>query len=478
MKIELAPVIAPDSFEQRLEEELVSWFERNFFRPLQAIFYVDRPNAVAEAPIESWSEFPDFFESLRYPRANLPQIQSDERDALISYLDSRGIGSTLEFVRPGTLRPTQAMYSHSKLAAARAHHDPDRPLLASSDRRILDGHHQWLKDVLDDPDGRVLVIVFHAKIDRLIRESNLFPGTVRLNEVRNNAAPDFGELIAALNSGRISFADGVLSGRFSAITSKTLRKLGAKFNRDDKTYRIAQTDLPYNLRGAIAAAKARVATIQTTLVDTAADLAAKITASPTLGLKLSNFTSELVANLETQFLDSVATAANEAPEAIDFVATPPDLTPSMVADFRETLTENLELSIKTFTDLEVVRIRELAEENFINGGRVDRLQDMIEARFQVTKNKAKFLARQETSMIASEFARARAQEIGSTEYIWHTRHDDRVRHDHQELNGTTQLWDDPPVVDKATDRRRNPGMDYNCRCVARALLNLQARRVA
>jgi SPP1 gp7 family putative phage head morphogenesis protein len=472
VKIILEPIIAPASFEEKLEEELVAWFEKNLFVPLQAAFAEDRMNAT-----DDWYEFPEMLESLGYSRSEMPQIRADDREALVSFLAAQGIGYVTEIALPNAYRPTQELYSGEKLKKAREHAGGERALLVASDRRILDGHHQWFARYLDHPFDTVEALVFDSRIPRLIREANRFPAVERENAVRNNAVPDLAELIAALNSGRISYAEGVFSGRFSAILSKSLRSIGAKYEKASKTYRIEQGDLPYNIRGAIAASKARAAAINRKLLDAAADVAASVAAAPSLGLKLEKFTTELVGNLEEQFVESVAAAGNDVP-AIEFVATPPDFTPAMIADVRETLTENLTLSIKTFTDAEVVRIRELAEENWNAGGRVDLIERIVEERFDVTRRKARFLARQETSMVASEFARARAQEIGSTEYVWHTRHDDRVRHDHQELNGTTQSWDDPPIVDKSRDRRANPGMDFGCRCVAQPILNLAARRVA
>jgi uncharacterized protein with gpF-like domain len=42
-----------------------------------------------------------------------------------------------------------------------------------------------------------------------------------------------------------------------------------------------------------------------------------------------------------------------------------------------------------------------------------------------------------------------------------------VRPDHADLDGTLQDTYDPPIVDKKTGRRGNPGIDFNCRCHAR-----------
>ena len=53
-------------------------------------------------------------------------------------------------------------------------------------------------------------------------------------------------------------------------------------------------------------------------------------------------------------------------------------------------------------------------------------------------------------------------ESGFQYYVWTTRKDDRVRPDHARLEGRIINWNDPPVVDLRSGRRRHPGEDYQC----------------
>ncbi len=71
----------------------------------------------------------------------------------------------------------------------------------------------------------------------------------------------------------------------------------------------------------------------------------------------------------------------------------------------------------------------------------------------------------------SEFRRLNFSEAGVTRYIWRTAKDRRVRDAHAHLDGKTFFYSDPPIVDPATGRRRNPGMDYGCRCFDQPLLD-------
>ena len=53
-------------------------------------------------------------------------------------------------------------------------------------------------------------------------------------------------------------------------------------------------------------------------------------------------------------------------------------------------------------------------------------------------------------------------QAGYGRYIWTTRRDDRVRPDHARLEGRIINWNDPPVVDLRSGRRRHAGEDYQC----------------
>lgn len=53
-------------------------------------------------------------------------------------------------------------------------------------------------------------------------------------------------------------------------------------------------------------------------------------------------------------------------------------------------------------------------------------------------------------------------ESGFQYYMWTTKKDSKVRPDHARLEGRIINWNDPPVVDLRSGRRRHPGEDYNC----------------
>ena len=87
------------------------------------------------------------------------------------------------------------------------------------------------------------------------------------------------------------------------------------------------------------------------------------------------------------------------------------------------------------------------------------------------KSRANLIARTESTRAATTILQARAEHIGSDEYIWRTAHDADVRPDHRILDGHSFKWNDPPIADRRTGATANPGCIYNCRCWAEPIIS-------
>ena len=85
---------------------------------------------------------------------------------------------------------------------------------------------------------------------------------------------------------------------------------------------------------------------------------------------------------------------------------------------------------------------------------------------RVSKDKARFLARNETSLLTAKYRQIRYEEIGIDKYEWSAVMDKRTRHLHKELNGKIFDFRNPPIIDAHTGQRGNPGETYNCRCLS------------
>lgn len=107
------------------------------------------------------------------------------------------------------------------------------------------------------------------------------------------------------------------------------------------------------------------------------------------------------------------------------------------------------------------RVHKLTMEGMLQGTRAREISKMIQASGEVCKSRADLIARTEVGRTATNLTQARAQYVGSTEYIWRTSRDERVRHSHAEMEGRTVAWNDPPTLDNLTG---HAGALPNCRC--------------
>lgn len=282
-----------------------------------------------------------------------------------------------------------------------------------------------------------------------------------------NAANDE-DLIAAIRSGRIHLNNGVFTGQFSAKISVGLRAIGATFDARTRAYKMNPGSIPPAVQtaAAIFAEQSRVVHegIRRALDQTQDNL------------------DTILARANIRYDDMIGRAVADFRDVAKLIGVPSDLSHSAKQQLNADYNRSTKMPIRKFMDDEIVELRSRVEANALIGGRFDSLVDMIKDRYDVTLNKAKFLARNETSLFTSKFHERRFAEAGVVKYVWSTSHDERVRpiatatgkgrlNDHRYLDGREFFFSSPPVVDKATGRRANPGEDFNCRCVPIPVIN-------
>lgn len=270
-------------------------------------------------------------------------------------------------------------------------------------------------------------------------------------------------LIEALHGGKIQYRDGYFIGEFNSSISKTIVKFGGTWDKNRKSFKISLDALPIEIKTAISASKQKTERI-----------VSKLTAE----LDRIEEANESLESYKIPFGPDVDKVLNDLDVQFEKV-TPDDLviTPKLDDATRDRLRgeyhENLNYYVKGWREEAIYRLRKQIDKNAFDGFRSKRMMETIQAEYGVSKNKAKFLARQETSLLVSAYRKSRYEKIGSWGYIWSTSHDVRVRHDHKRLDGKTFSWDDPPIVDQDTGRRAHPGQDFQCRCVALPLFDEQ-----
>tara|TARA_R110000868_G_scaffold312282_3_gene573198 strand:- start:8973 stop:10034 length:1062 start_codon:yes stop_codon:yes gene_type:complete len=104
------------------------------------------------------------------------------------------------------------------------------------------------------------------------------------------------------------------------------------------------------------------------------------------------------------------------------------------------------------------RIGAKVQEMVERGSRWETIAKELEAEHGIATNRAKLIARDQTSKYNGALNQAYQQEAGITHYQWRGAMDARERPTHVALQGLVFAWTDPPPVG-------HPGEDYACRCV-------------
>jgi SPP1 gp7 family putative phage head morphogenesis protein len=108
-------------------------------------------------------------------------------------------------------------------------------------------------------------------------------------------------------------------------------------------------------------------------------------------------------------------------------------------------------------------VAEVVETAHRQGVRVEVLANDLVERFNVSNSRAQLIARDQVLSLNAQIVRSKQRNAGVTQYVWTTSRDERVRPEHQDLDGTTQSWDVPTS-------EGFPGDAVMCRCSARAVI--------
>lgn len=114
------------------------------------------------------------------------------------------------------------------------------------------------------------------------------------------------------------------------------------------------------------------------------------------------------------------------------------------------------------------RAQALALEAVAGGRRAEEVALELMNTTDVTESRAKLIARTETARTNTALNKARAESVGSTQYIWRTSQDAAVRDSHKKMNGKVFDWNDPPTLEDGMTG--HPGTFPNCRCYPEAIL--------
>lgn len=128
--------------------------------------------------------------------------------------------------------------------------------------------------------------------------------------------------------------------------------------------------------------------------------------------------------------------------------------------FQQLLADQVAL-IKSLPLEAAQRVHELTIAGLEDSTRAKEIAAEIRRTGEVTASRATLIARTEVARTASKLTEARAEHVGSVEYVWRTAGDGAVRKSHKEMAGKVVRWDAPPTLDGLTG---NAGCLPNCRC--------------
>lgn len=287
-----------------------------------------------------------------------------------------------------------------------------------------------------------------AEIQRVLNDLIYKPlGEVLREEIVNAAG---GALLTAIRQGQVWIEDGSLKGEFTAAITRELRRLGAVYDMRRKSWHLIE--IPTDLKIAQAEADSRYDVLRHAVLSTLADIDIESISQRT---KTKGSYEQTIEWMDGDFQKAVAG-----------IAIPPKLTDDQRNILARDYSQNLDLYIKDWAAENITALREQVQADAFAGGRGDSIVKLLQHNYGVSQRKAEFLARQETALLMSKFQETRYADIGVRRYRWSGANDARERPDHRELNNKIFSFDDPPVTDRRTGARNNPGQDFNCRCVA------------
>ena len=282
-------------------------------------------------------------------------------------------------------------------------------------------------------------------------------------------------LISAIRKGLVHYESGVFSGKYNSAISKDLRKF-AKYDARSKTWKGIP---PGNVTAAATIANERGKKLAMNIESLIAEIPSRVSA--------------VVESLKYSIDAPLFMMSDEAGKDLKSIGVSIDMTPELSDRLIEEYTTNQNINIKNWTTDQTIRLRKMIEKNALSGYNRLELQELISSEYGVSMAKAKFLARQETTLFTSTVRDERYSSAGITLVKWSTSQDARVvgnpsglypdpskgHGDHFALNGKICKLNDPSVYADSIAAAKagkwkskvsagmgneHAGKEYGCRC--------------
>lgn len=296
----------------------------------------------------------------------------------------------------------------------------------------------------------------------------LAEATTQADDFVNDAPVPNRELQRALRRGTVQYHGGVISGDIDGRVGTYLRSIGADFDQQTGTYTLPDFLAPGWLRAEATAAQRRAQVVHDKLQRELDRAKERLEAG---GMPIPLDPALPIEAIEEGF----ETAASS-------LGISKRIPPAQRAAIEKAYADNIRPYVTEATAEYIDDLHEAVSRNAASGYRYEGLVDEINAAIGVGERKARFLARQETSLFMASYRRTRFEAAGVKRYKWSTSHDIRVRPyadeskrkkygDHRILDGQVFSYDvKAPAQFMSSKKPCNPGEDFGCRCADLAVL--------
>jgi SPP1 gp7 family putative phage head morphogenesis protein len=269
-------------------------------------------------------------------------------------------------------------------------------------------------------------------------------------EIKNSYSP----LISALSDDSVFYSGGAFYGHFNAKISRELRALGAMWDGRKKAWIIAEYLLPPDIQRALRDADLRFHLFKNDILNVINTIDQKPIPPINYRPSVDEVNADLIKTLKSASVPTI-------------------LSPRAAKIISEQWGENLDLYIKGWVSDNIIKLRKEVMEVTLAGGRAESLHQVLRDNYGTSKSKAKFLARQETSLLMSMLREESYEDVGIGRYRWRCvggdEPDERVRELHKLLNGKIFAFKNPPPSGTKGERL-NAGEPFGCRCAAEPIV--------
>lgn len=266
-------------------------------------------------------------------------------------------------------------------------------------------------------------------------------------------------LVVAIKAGKIKYEGGMFRGVFNAKIVKELLSYGGKRDIKERGYRLSIAALPPNIVSLIENNERVNRQLILRLREAVAGIPKKLN-DIIRGLDFGKEAEDLEGRVSDKFHDSV----------VEKIGVSPSIDLAEQIKLKIEYNQDITKSIVNFSQSETETLRNIVEKAVVRGDPRQKLKDALVDRFAISQKRAKFIARQETSLFTSKLKEIQYSGAGIKKYRWHAIGDSRTRYEHKKANGKTFFWDHSlnknPVLQEGTGRPVHAGESWNCRCQA------------